>query len=327
MTLPLMHQADPQGTDRIPDLLLPRPVPATGLTGWVQSQAPSLVALVEGDDTGRRHRILGWVLDFGDRKTEMLAVDSGVHLRGLGVEELVATLDHGDNRVHAVTVHDRGRTGAGAVVSGEPDLSRPLGPQLSGRSRVDEFRLKCLAELREQAAGGIAPGDLAARHGLTLHRLQTLLREASLTLRPDLPVGPQIRTLPYTHPVRTEGEALLARQFLARASETMLKNRHDVSTHILLGAVRRYCDGALIAGIPLGPQLRVHPPGTPARLLAERVIIREHADSGAQQVCARHLLTGRRLDAVLAATADAAHRRDVSSRPTTGRPSRGLPPC
>ncbi|MBY8853669.1 hypothetical protein K7G98_37740, partial [Saccharothrix sp. MB29] len=85
-------------------------------------------------------------------------------------------------------------------------------------------------------------------------------------------------------------EALLAREFLSHEYPDVVKRRHDVSSHVLYGAVRRYCAGTLVAGMPLGPQLRVHRPGTPARMLAERVIVREHAEDGADAVCRRHLL-------------------------------------
>ncbi|WP_447009071.1 hypothetical protein ACRAKJ_19930 [Saccharothrix sp. DSM 118769] len=290
----------PRWVDKTTDLLSGAAMPGAHLAGWARSQAPALVALVEDDETGRRHRVLGWALDHGDRVEVLIA---GVHTSGASLDSVVTAVDP-RGRLRTVTVYDPGRTGAGAVAAGRPDLSLPLGPQLSGRSRVDAFRLACLAELKAQAATGITPGELAARHALTPRRLEVLLREADLTLHTDRPIGPQIRSLPLAHPVRRQGEAILAGEFLTCEHPDAVKRRHDVSTHILYGAVRRYCDGRLVAGMPLGPQLRVHRPGSAAWLLAVRVLAREHADDGADAVRRRHLLNPRRLDTVLAWTLD-----------------------
>ncbi|GAA3464407.1 hypothetical protein GCM10018963_64200 [Saccharothrix longispora] len=296
---PLSDGNAPYWVDTTADLRCGSPESAARLLGWVRAQAPSLVAIVEDDETGGRHHVIGWALDHGDRCEVLVA---GVHTSGLRLGDVVTALDP-HRGLRPMAVYDPHRAGADSTVDAGPDLSLPLGPQLSGRSRVDAFRLACLAELKAQAAGDVAPAQLAAQHGLTPHRLETLLREADLSLDTDRPIGPQIRSLPLAHPVRRHGEALLAREFLSHEYPDVVKRRHDVSSHVLYGAVRRYCAGTLVAGMPLGPQLRVHRPGTPARMLAERVIVREHAEDGADAVCRRHLLNRPRLAVVLASAA------------------------
>ncbi|GAA1309623.1 hypothetical protein [Saccharothrix xinjiangensis] len=312
MNLRLAHDTGPGRAGRHGDLLTEESASAAHLAWWVRAQAPSLIAIVDDDQAGGHRRIMGWALRHGDR-CEVLV--EGCHLSGLPLDEVLTTLDAHNNRLRAVTVYDPDQPDAGAAVSGEPDLTLPLGPQLSGRSRDDAVRLACLAELKAQAATGIAPRQLAARHGLTPHRLESLLREADLALHPDRPIGPQIRMLPLAHPVRRQGEAILAQEYLSQEHPDVVKRRHDVSAHLLYGALRRYCEGGLVAGMPLGPQLRVHLPGSPARVLAEQVIAREHAAEGAEVVRRRHLLSPRRLDTVLAAAAEHDVDAPLSIRP------------
>ncbi|RKT52469.1 hypothetical protein [Saccharothrix australiensis] len=243
----------------------------------------------------------GWLLDFGHR-TDVFTVDDGAHVRGLRVEEVFSMFAPGHGEVRLVWVEPRTSDSAQSKPDGREvplfaegdhlDPTRPLGPQILHRRRDDPVRLQGMASLKKEADAGAGIGELARRHRLHSSVVSRMLKAAEAELDPTRPIGPQIIHLPLQHPVRVEGEAIVAKEYLAGVNPSAVASRFAMSPYMVRRAVERFLGNNLLPELPIGPQIRTRRLDDPVRLRGEATVAHQFVNGiDRRELCRRHKIS------------------------------------